>query len=127
MKILVTGSRDWTDEEAIRKALVRAAVAAPTLADVTVIHGAAKGADEIASRLAQGMGMTVVAYPAEWRKYKDAAGPIRNLVMLVKEHADRRNPPIDLCLAFPLPSSRGTRHMMTYAKAAGILVVEPCA
>lgn len=124
MKILVTGSRDWTDEQPILEALIAEGVIQAQRDSVTVIHGAAKGADQIAHRVALDLGYTVRPYPAEWNKYRDAAGPLRNLEMLVREHANRDQPGIDVCLAFPLKNSRGTRHMMKFAALAGIRVVD---
>ena len=122
MKILVTGSRDWDDKNAIVRALARHS--GGDFRNVTVIHGDQRGADKLAGIAATELGMKVVPYPADWKRYGDAAGPLRNLTMIVMEHANREKPPIDLCLAFPLPGSKGTRHMMTFAKHAGIRVIE---
>lgn len=59
-------------------------------------------------------GGTVERHPAEWDKHGKAAGPIRNQKM------------VDLgatvCLAFPLPGSRGTAHCMSAARKASIPV-----
>lgn len=47
-----------------------------------VIHGAAKGADELAGVWAAQAGVPVEAYPADWEQHGKAAGPIRNQEML---------------------------------------------
>jgi len=112
-RILVTGSRKWTDREIIFDAIC------PLLddhnAEQTIIHGAAPGADSIAAGIAQKLGLKAEAYPADWVKHGNAAGPIRNTEM-VKSGAD-------LCLAFPLPgTSRGTWDCVRKAVDAGIPV-----
>lgn len=88
MKVLITGSRNWTDREVIKYHL------ADLPADTTVIHGAARGADQLADSVARELGFEVIAVPADWTLHGRAAGPIRNQRML--EH----NP--DLVIAFPL-------------------------
>lgn len=55
MRLLIAGSRDWQDETPIRQALERAR---PTV----LIHGAARGADSIAARLAHAMGIEVLPF-----------------------------------------------------------------
>jgi hypothetical protein len=115
MKILITGSRVWSDVDVVRRALFDALpgmyINAP---DITVIHGGAPGADTIADILAHGLGMNVEEYPARWDLYRDGAGPIRNQYMVDLGAA--------VCLAFPFPSSKGTWDCMDRAEAAGIPV-----
>lgn len=55
MRVLICGDRDWSDVEAIRNRLVELPPGS------TVIHGAARGADSIAGRLAESMGFEVIA------------------------------------------------------------------
>lgn len=116
MRILVTGSRNWTDREVIRKALRDAGQAAGRHPQgVVVVHGGARGADTIAGELAREFGCMVEVHPAEWTRYGKAAGHRRNAKMVVAG--------ADVCLAFPLGESRGTRGCMRLAEAAGIPVV----
>jgi hypothetical protein len=108
MRLLVCGSRDWTDRVLIRSTLA-------SLAEVdVVIHGAAPGADRLAGEVARELGIPVLAFPADWDKHGRAAGPIRNAQML------REGRP-HLILAFhdALEHSRGTRDMVAKAKRAG--------
>ena len=127
LRILVTGSRDWTDKRAIARALcdaidhygehvlTRDEYGPKVLWDqVTVVHGAARGADTLAGRIAAAWGMCVEAHPADWDRHRKAAGPLRNKAMVsLGAH---------VCLAFPLGRSIGTRHCMKEANAAGIPV-----
>lgn len=123
MRVLVTGSRTWTDREflwSVLDALAKGA-ADQGYTEMTVVHGGAKGADRIASEWtalrADGSGpLTVWAeeWPAKWGTFGRRAGMIRNLAM-VKAGAD-------FCAAFIKGESRGTRHCADAAEAAGIPV-----
>lgn len=108
-RVLITGSRHYSNEEVIRREL--AAFPAGTV----VIHGAAPGADSIADRIAKALGFKVIAEPADWKTHGKAAGPIRNQKML-----DEYCPTV--VLAFPLKDSRGTWDMVRRAEAAGVRV-----
>jgi hypothetical protein len=116
MRILVTGSRAWIDEETIRHVLIaeshRLCVRA---VDVIVVHGGARGADAIADRLAREYGCQVEVVQADWGRYGRAAGPIRNAEMVSRGAV--------VCLGFPIGISRGTRHCLAMAEAAGIHTV----
>ena len=115
MRVIVTGSREHTDRQMIDQALD--AVEANLdpkwdWTDIVLVHGAAPGADTIAAELARDKGWQVEAHHADWEKYGKRAGYIRN-----REMADAG---ADLCLAFPIGESRGTRMMMDLAQRAGI-------
>ena len=56
MRILVTGSREWADTQAI---LLELRAVAEGESDVTLVHGGARGADQIAARWAENLGWTV--------------------------------------------------------------------
>lgn len=115
MRILITGSRDWTDRETIRAALRSAGQAARTHPQgVVVVHGGARGADTLAGEIAREFGCMVEVHLADWQTHGKAAGPIRNAHM-VKLGAD-------VCLAFPLGESRGTRGCIHMAETMGIPV-----
>jgi len=115
-RVLVTGSRTWTDEQAIRTAL--AAVIWPHGPEnVVIVHGACPvGADAIADRIATawGGGLTVERHPADWERYGRAAGFRRNAEMVALD--------ADVCLAFIRGGSRGASHCARLAGAAGIPV-----
>lgn len=144
LRILVTGSRSWSDRAAIRRALEAtleqcAGDCFEDVSEVTVVHGAARGADRIAGEVAAELGYTVEDHPVtstDWfapcqpackpshrrsgrngRAICPAAGNYRNLRMIRLG--------ADICLAFPLGPSSGTRQCMAAAKAAGIHV-EDC-
>lgn len=124
LRILVTGSREWIDRKAIAAALDD--VIAEFLpadgcwpdSDITLVHGAARGADTIADHIARERGWTREPWPVlpvDWDRYGRSAGHRRNAVM-VEAGAD-------VCVAFPLGASRGTRGCMALAEKAGMQVI----
>ena len=111
-RVLITGSRHWTDKNTIEYALQSVC---KHFGDETVlVHGnCPTGADNIASTLWQSWGLQHEPHDADWNTHGKKAGPIRNVEMV--------NSSIDLCLAFPLGNSRGTQHCMREAAKADIL------
>jgi hypothetical protein len=120
MRILVTGSRNWTDISSITEALNRQWYEANAKGErMTVVHGAyVTGADRIARDWAltyRSPSVQEEPHQARWRTQGSAAGPIRNQEMV--------DAGADICLAFPLGESRGTRDCMRRAVKAGIPVI----
>lgn len=105
--VLVCGSRSWRNEGMVRERLVRLP------RGTRIIHGGARGADEIAARVARSLGIPERAFLADWRSGKQA-GLVRNLAML-DQLPDR-------VLAFWDGYSTGTLHTLTVARARGIEV-----
>ena len=104
MKVLVCGSRSWTNAETIRRRLAKFP------RGTEIIHGNARGADKLAAIVANGLGFTVTAFPAQWNpagRYDPKAGFKRNNRMLDE------NP--DLVLAFWDGRSTGTAHTLSEA------------
>ena len=81
-RILVTGSRDWTDRDLVGDVLegYRNAYVGP---DFIVVHGACPtGADLFADTWCGLNRVNVERHPAWWHRYGNAAGPIRNQEMV---------------------------------------------
>ena len=108
-KVLVTGDRNWQGEDVIMRELRK-------MKPDVVVEGGAKGADSLAKKVANKLGIEVREYPAEWDKYGRAAGPIRNQEMLGEKP--------DLVLAFHsnIEKSKGTKNMITLARRQGVHV-----
>ncbi len=117
MRVLVCGSRTWTDRACIRSVLNGLYGEAP--GPLVLIEGGQHGADRIASEWADEWVpyvLTHLRFPADWQTYGKKAGPIRNAQML-----EEGSP--DVVWAFvnrPLAESRGTANMVRRAVAAGI-------
>ncbi len=112
-RVIVCGTRTWSDEAAVAAALRELASAAPD-ARFELVVGDARGADEIAAKHARALLWDVRRFIADWEAFGRAAGPRRN------EEMARAG--ADLCLAFWDGKSRGTLHMMRRAAAHGIPV-----
>ena len=116
-RVLVTGSRTWTDHQTIYAALDAEAAGAPD--GIVLVHGGCPtGADEIAeqwSRTSWAVRLTVERHPADWTTHGDRAGPRRNTEMVALG--------ADVCLAFIRNSSPGATHTAGEAERAGIPVV----
>ena len=116
-RLLVTGSRDWSDYAKIASALraVWHEWGQPT--DAVLIEGECpySGADEIARSYWEiVLGLPVEPFPAERDQDGKLLGPERNQRMV--------DSGADLCLAFPLLGSRGTWDCVRRAEKAGIEV-----
>lgn len=117
-RLLITGSRHWTNRDVIYSALSDANKNFNLKLQFKniLIQGECPygGADAIAKEIWESWGLEVESYPVEVVNGK-ILGPKRNAKM-VKSGAD-------LCLGFPLANSRGTYNCMTLAYKAGIPTV----
>ena len=107
-RVLVTGSRTWTDTAVIRDALAQVWHPAAVL-----VSGAnPRGADRLAEQCWTAWGGTVERHPANWDQHGRAAGIRRNQHMIGLG--------ADLCLAFIRNNSPGATHCATTTHQAGI-------
>lgn len=111
MRILVTGSRDWTDKVTVAQAIREAWLVAGRPYGVVVVHGGARGADYIAGVYAKRLGFSVEVHEADW-SFGKSAGYIRNKEMV--------NAGADICLAFIKNESKGATMCAELAEKAGI-------
>lgn len=117
MRLLVSGSRDWPStvliEHGLNTALDQFAQKATVpIHPVVLVHGAAKGADEMCATFAKRWGWDVEPHPADWRGMGAKAGPMRNLQMIELG--------ADLCVVFLFNRSPGTTHLRDQAIGANI-------
>lgn len=117
-RIIVTGSRNWTDEAAV-ELMLRDSMGID--GDTVVVQGGAAGADEIAARVARKFGWQVETFAADWGNEGKAAGPRRNRRML--------DAGADVVVGFPIggrATSPGTWDCLEAAAERGIpLMVYP--
>lgn len=112
-RVLVTGSRNWTDYNKLVSTLNR--LTRYTTDTIVIVHGdCPTGADALADVWARENGYKVEKHPANWAKYGRSAGPKRNQKMV--------DLGASICVAFPLPDSRGTLDCIKRAKGANIPV-----
>lgn len=116
MRILITGSRDYTDYDNMKDSILEVVHTANTDAsDVCIVHGGASGADYLAGEIARELGFSEEVHYADWKNLGKKAGPLRNQKMV--------DLGADICLAFPLGKSFGTRNCVKLAKKAGIQTI----
>ena len=109
-RILVTGSRNWSDWKLVKDVLV---ATCKNDENITIVSGdCPTGADRIATDLAEMRGWKIEKHPANWEVYGKAAGPIRNKRMVELG--------ADICLAFIRDGSAGATHTANLTKKAGI-------
>jgi YspA, cpYpsA-related SLOG family len=127
VKILCCGSRDWTNVSAVMRELGRLPQG------TVVIHGAARGADEMAAAIAKrSFKFEVESYPAVWMEHGEldgkACGCDPNKVDYCRQAGFRRNQQMidegkpDRVIAFQKNKSGGTADMIRRAKKAGLPV-----
>jgi len=125
MRVIVTGSRNWTGQWGIDK-IYEVLDATLDLANAMgqgyeLIHGACPtGADEIANSWVEALGadqdvVMLTTWPADWDLYGKAAGPVRNEQMMAAGG--------DLCVAFLRNNSSGTLDAIGKARRRGIWTV----
>lgn len=137
-RILVSGSRTWTDKQTMLSVLQFYFAEG----DVCIIEGGAVGADSLAKEIFYELkdvhkrqNSTLLEFPAKWGdidgkpadqigirkgkiKYWKAAGPMRNIQML-----DEGCPEIVICFANDIIHSKGTFHMLSEANKRHISVL----
>lgn len=112
-RILVCGSRDYSDYEEMEKKLRDF-----LNSDTIIIEGGAPGADSLAATIADDYKVHYAQVDAQWHNFGNAAGPLRNAAMLALE------PEIVFAFYTNYNKSRGTANMVKQAKKAGVRVVE---
>lgn len=112
MKWLVTGGRSITDVSLIEEHLdtMFKKYGKPEV----LIHGDCSGVDKISGSWAEKNKITVKTFPAEWKRYGRAAGPIRN-----RQMADECSKE-DLCVSVWNGSSSGTKDMLGVCEKKGM-------
>lgn len=108
MRTIIAGSRDCSDDQ-----LLADAMAACGWRPSAVLSGAARGVDRLGEEWAARNGIPVERFPADWDRYKKAAGYRRNAEMAARAEA---------LVALWDGKSPGTRHMIELGTRAGLRV-----
>jgi len=114
LRLLVTGGRDYNDEEFVALVLKRYNRKAKSIGRVlVVINGGARGLDTLAKNWCLKHGVPCITMDASWDYYRNSAGPIRNGWML------------EFCApthCYVFPGGTGTNDMMKQAKADNLIM-----
>ena len=109
MKCIIAGSRTITDKKLVLKAIEDSKI------EITeIISGHANGVDKIGEQISYDLGIDLVIFPANWKKWGKSAGPIRNKKMLERAEA----------AIIVHNCSSGSVHMAKIAREKGINVYE---
>lgn len=104
MKVLVSGGRKYSNINRLFEYLDELD---EEIVISEIIQGGATGADSLAKRWADAKGIPTQTFMADWARYGNGAGNIRNQEML-----DVAKP--DLVVAFP--GNEGTKDMVTRSR-----------
>jgi len=109
MKLIIAGSRTFTGYQLLCQVL------APERHRITeVIHGGARGADQLGFRWAVRHHVRSRCFAADWERFGKSAGVRRNHQMAQAG---------DMLVAFHVNNSPGTAHMIACMRALGKPVV----
>ena len=108
MRAIIAGGRNFVPEDKHAEWLVNLL---EELGIDTVLSGCASGADSFGEDIAYSLRLNVKKYPANWMKYGNRAGPIRNEQMAKNA---------DVLILFP--GNRGTADMERRAVAHGLAI-----
>lgn len=78
---------------------------------VIIVSGHAPGTDKLAEQYAAQLGLPCEIYPAQWERYGEASGPIRNRQMVQVS---------DALIAFWDGKSKGTKSVIDMARRQGL-------
>ena len=114
-RVIVAGSRTLTERDAVWPRIETLTRRLWSKSGFEIVSGMADGPDTLAVQWAEHAGFagSVVKFPADWARYKRAAGPIRNALMSwYSTHL----------VAFWDGESPGTRNMIETARRDGLAI-----
>lgn len=111
--VIIAGRRSFSNYELLRKHCLFLLQEKMRTHRVIIVSGHAHGADTLGERFAKEQGLTVELHPAKWKALGKAAGIIRNAEMARAS---------DALIAFWDGKSRGTAHMINFARRRGLEV-----
>lgn len=113
MRIIICGSRTFNDKKLLYDTMDKLTAA---LDNITVVSGAARGADSLGEEWAYANMISVQRYHPQWEEHGKAAGAIRNQEMV---DSCKKS---DCLVAFWDGSSPGTKSAINMARQKGMQV-----
>lgn len=110
MRTIIAGSRDILDYKIVLRA-IRKSIEISGIRPTVIISGGAKGVDRLGEKFAKEFEFPLELYNAEWDKYGNRAGFVRNEQMALVA---------DALIAIWDGESKGTMHMINLAKKYGV-------
>ncbi len=109
-RVIIAGGRDFNNKIVFSEEVDKI-VEELGIDNIEIISGHSSGADSLAEVYAKKHNIPLKIFPAEWKKYGKAAGPIRNKQMLDYSLEEE-----SVLIAFWNGISKGTRNMIDRAK-----------
>lgn len=106
MKVIIAGSRHMPN---FLYHLIPKAIKLSGFQITEIVSGGARGADRLGEQYAKENNIPCKVFPADWKTFKNAAGPIRNSQM--KNYADA-------AIVFIFDGSRGSANMINQMEKA---------
>ena len=110
-RVIIAGSRSFNNYALLREHCLSVLQEKMKTHRVIIVSGHARGADSLGERFANELGLPFELHPAKWRLLGKAAGMVRNAEMAKCS---------DALIAFWDGDSRGTRHMINFARKRGL-------
>lgn len=121
--IMVTGGRDFDDRELLRRRL-DAVRRGRDEDDIILLHGGAKGADELAAEWAARLGIRTIVFGPDYKRWPSKLAPlIRNHEMAAFAGGAQFAGADAVCVAFPTERSTGTWNAVRAAEVFQVEVV----
>lgn len=120
MKVIIAGSRNFDDYEILKgetTAFIRTLIEQNFLDagdEITIVSGGARGADKLGERYAKEHSYHCEIHIPDWSIGKQA-GILRNI---------RMTDVSDACIVFNVNDSKGSSHMVDYARKKGLETYE---
>lgn len=113
-KVIIAGSRSFADYENLKSVCDRILPNHYSEPCITILSGTSSGSDSLGERYAHERGYTLNRYPADWKQYGKAAGPIRNRQMVNDA---------DAAIVFWDGQSKGAKNLIEQANKRGLIVM----
>lgn len=110
-RVIIAGSRTFSNYKFLMEQCQAILQEKMKTHQVIIVSGHARGADVLGERFAKEFGLPVELYPARWNTLGKGAGMVRNAQMAKAS---------DALIAFWDGHSRGTEHMINFAKRRGL-------
>ena len=110
-RVIIAGSRSFNNYVLLSEHCLSVLQEKMKTHRVIIVSGHARGADSLGERFANELGLPFELHPAKWRLLGKAAGMVRNAEMAKCS---------DALIAFWDGESRGTRHMINFARKRGL-------
>lgn len=118
VRVIICGGRHFKDYDRLESTMNDVMSKITPWCDVIeIVSGHCEGADQLGELYAKNHGLPCKVFPAQWKKFGKAAGPIRNSEMV--KYASEAEMPV--VVAFRSPRTKGTNDTVKKATNGQII------